>query len=63
MATLIKRIFDIPKAEEINNKEAPVQYIITTTEPPPEHLNQIPWLVHPPFSSTEKERRFLRDNI
>lgn len=62
-AAIYRRIFDIPKAEEITNTEAPVQYIITTTEPPPEHLNQIPWLVHPAFSSSEKERRFLRDNI
>ena len=62
-AAIYRRIFDIPKAEELNIKEAPVQYIITTTEPPPENLNRIPWLVHPAFSSSEKERRFLRENI
>lgn len=62
-AAIYRRIFDISKAEEVNNTEAPVQYIITTTEPPPEHLNQMPWLVHPPFSSTEKSRRFLGENI
>jgi hypothetical protein len=62
-AAIYRRIFDIPKGEEFSDTEAPVQYVITTTEPPPEHLKGVPWLVHPPFSSTEKERRFLRDNI
>lgn len=62
-AAIYRRIFDIPKAEEFSETEAPVQYVITTTEPPPEHLKLKPWLVHPAFSSTEKERRFLRDNI
>ncbi len=62
-ASIYRRIFDIPKDEEFSEAEAPIQYIITTTEPPPEHLKGMPWLVHPPFSSTEKERRFLRDNI
>jgi hypothetical protein len=62
-AAIYRRIFDIPKVEEFSETEAPVQYVITTTEPPPEHLKLKPWLVHPAFSSTEKERRFLRDNI
>jgi hypothetical protein len=62
-AAIYRRIFDIAKGEEFNDEEAPIQYIITTTEPPPEKLNKIPWLVHPPFSSQEKERRFLRENI
>lgn len=62
-AAIYRRIFDIPKAEEFSDTEAPVQYIITTTEPPPYHLKGTPWLVHPPFSSTEKARRFLGDNI
>jgi hypothetical protein len=62
-AAIYLRIFDIPKEEEPNPAEAPIQYIITTTEPPPEHLRLEPYLVHPPFSSAEKERRFLRENI
>jgi len=62
-AAIYRRMFDIPKNEEFSAAEAPIQYIITTTEPPPEHLRQFPYLVHPPFSSTEKERRFLRENI
>jgi len=62
-AAIYRRIFDIPKSEELDETEAPVQYIITTTEPPPDHLKGTPWLVHPPFSSTEKARRFLGDNI
>ncbi len=62
-AAIYRRIFDIPKKEEFSDFEAPIQYIITTTEPPPEHLRLKPWLVHPPFSSSEKEMRFLRETI
>jgi len=62
-AAIYRRIFDIPKGEEFNEAEAPIQYIITTTEPPPDHLRQKPYLVHPPFSSSEKERRYLRETI
>jgi len=45
-AALYRRVFEIAKGEEFNAEEAPVQYIITTTEPPPDHLNLKPWLVH-----------------
>ena len=62
-AAIYRRIFDIPKDEEFSDMDAPIQYVITTTEPPPEHLKVAPWLVHEPFSSTEKARRFLGDNI
>lgn len=62
-AAIYRRLFDIPKAEEFSKTEAPIQYIITTTESPPEHLKMSPWLVHPSFSSAEKARRFLGDNI
>jgi hypothetical protein len=62
-AAIYRRIFDIAQKAELSPTEAPIQYIITTTEPPSEHLRQKPYLVHEPFSSNEKERRFLRENI
>lgn len=62
-ATIYRRIFDAAKAEEPVDGPKPFQYIITTTEPPPDDLRRTPWLVHPPFSSAEKSRRFLGENL
>lgn len=62
-AAIYRRIFDAAKAEESADGPKPFQYIITTTEPPPEDLRREPWLVHPPFSSLEKARRFLGENL
>ncbi len=62
-AAIYRRIFDAAKAEEADVEFSPFQYIITTTEPPPEALQHKPWLVHPPFSSAEKSRRFLGENL
>ncbi len=62
-AAIYRRLFDLVEAQEHPEGTAAFQYIITTTEPPSENLKQPPWLVHPPFSSLEKERRFLRENL
>lgn len=62
-AAIYHRIFEVAQKEESEVGLSPFQYIITTTEPPPPDLNKKPWLVHPPFSSAEKERRFLGDNL
>lgn len=35
------------------------QYIITTTEPPPDDLQTAPWLVQPKLDATKAETRFL----
>jgi hypothetical protein len=41
--------------------EAPaIQYIIATTEPPPDHFQEEPWLLCPPLSSAAPDSRFLR---
>ena len=37
-----------------------VQYIVATTEPPPEFLQKEPWLVCEPLSSDTAEGRFLK---
>jgi hypothetical protein len=62
-AAIYRRIFAAAKAEEPADGPKPFQYIITTTEPPPEDLQREPWLVHSPFSSAEKSRRFLGENL
>ncbi len=41
------------------NGEAPFQYIITTTQPPPEELKREPWLLKPTLNATEAKGRFL----
>ncbi len=43
-------------------ENAPFQYIITTTEPPPEDLMKEPWLRLELDASVEKDR-FLRVNL
>jgi len=45
--------------QESKASEFPFQYIITTTEPPPEDMRQDPWLLDPVLNATEPERRFL----
>jgi hypothetical protein len=39
--------------------EAPFQYIITTTQPPPDELKGDPWLLKPTLNATEANGRFL----
>lgn len=39
--------------------EPAFQYIITTTEPPPDELNRPPWLLFPTLDATQKDERFL----
>ena len=39
------------------------QYIVTTTEPPPEGVNQSPWLLDPVLDATEAGKRFLGVNL
>lgn len=39
--------------------EAPFQYIITTTQPPPDELKGDPWLLKPILNATEAAGRFL----
>ena len=39
--------------------EAPFQYIVTTTQPPPDELKRDPWLLQPVLNATEAKGRFL----
>lgn len=57
---IYRRIFTlIAGADPVQENQA-VQYIIATTEPPPEHLQKLPWLVCPPLSSESPDDRFLK---
>jgi hypothetical protein len=49
----------VARLEEEAGKTPPFQYIITTTEPPPENIRQSPWLLHPVLRTTEASERFL----
>lgn len=43
--------------------EPPFQYIVTTTEPPPEALRCKPWLLDPVLNANEAKGRFLGVNL
>ncbi len=59
-ATIYRRMFSLIAGEQENQA---VQYIIATTEAPPENLQQTPWLVCEPLSSETPETRFLKSII
>lgn len=54
----IFRLFQRMESES-KTSEFPFQYIVTTTEPPPEELRREPWLLDPVLNATEAKRRFL----
>ena len=39
------------------------QYIVTTTEPPPDELKTTPWLIEPILDASTKEGRLLREDL
>ncbi len=45
--------------EQFTEGEAPFQYIVTTTEPPPENLNGSPWRIEPVLDASQSGERFL----
>ena len=46
-----------------NNKMPSFQYIVTTTEPPPESLQDRPWLVDPVLDASTKDGRLFREDL
>lgn len=56
-AGIYRRIFTLIAGEEENEA---VQYVIATTEAPPEGLQGEPWLVCEPLSSEQPATRFLK---
>lgn len=45
--------------ESFNGRDCNFQYIITTTEPPPEELQASPWLLDPILDASQPEKRLL----
>ena len=45
--------------ESFNGEDCNFQYIITTTEPPPEELQAAPWLLDPILDASQPEKRLL----
>lgn len=56
-ATIYRRMFSLIAGETENEA---VQYIIATTEAPPDTLQEEPWLACEPLSSENPETRFLK---
>lgn len=62
-ATIFKQYFLYAhQLEKMAESEPSFQYIITTTEPPPEELQKLPWLVCM-LDATSPETRLLRCNL
>jgi hypothetical protein len=57
---IYRRIFTLIAGTVSEQDNQAIQYIIATTEPPPEHLQKEPWLVCPPLSSEKPDDRFLK---
>jgi len=49
--------------EEISGTSPAFQYIVTTTEPPPDSLNRKPWLLDPVLDASSEEGRLLGVDI
>ena len=45
--------------QEFGGRDAAFQYIVTTTEAPPEDLRQEPWLLDPTLDASDPKKRFL----
>ena len=61
-AQLYQRIFMLARAmegERGNGHEPPFQYIITTTEPPPQDMQRQEWLLDPVLDATDPNKRLL----
>jgi hypothetical protein len=65
-AWMYRRFFSfIQKLEDAYpaGEEPAFQYIITTTEAPPEEMQGAPWLLQPPLSTRTKDERLLRSDL
>lgn len=64
-AEIYQRIFELVKELEDEFKEQTpnFQYIITTTEPPPEALRVRPWLLEPTLDASTQEGKLLGENF
>ena len=63
---LYQKLFLLVRELELafDNPRGPsFQYIVTTTEPPPEELNNAPWLIDPILDASTKDGRLLREDL
>lgn len=64
-AGLYRNLFTAARALEaaFGDREPPFQYIITTTEPPPDELLRAPWLLEPPLDASVPNGKLLGENF
>ncbi len=63
---LYQKLFLLARELEIafgDNRAPNFQYIVTTTEPPPEELQHSPWRLEPILDASTKEGRLLREDL
>jgi hypothetical protein len=62
-SNIYRRIFTLIAFPEADQENEAIQYIIATTEPPPDQLQEAPWLVCPSLSSETPSDRFLMATV
>jgi hypothetical protein len=64
-ASIYRNIFTLAHALEMAAGEGPVafQYIVTTTEPPPDQLARTPWLLDPLLDASSRGGKLLAENF
>ena len=63
-ASIYVSLFNAAQELEVAGGGAPAfQYIVTTTEPPPDALNKKPWMLDPILDASSEEGRLLGVDI
>lgn len=64
-ASIYRNIFTVIRTlEQAYGEQTPAfQYIVTTTEPPPEELAMEPWLLNPTLDASTRDGKLLRENF
>ena len=63
---LYQKLFLLARELEISfgpNRTPNFQYIVTTTEPPPEDLQSPPWRLEPILDASTKQGRLLKEDL
>jgi hypothetical protein len=63
---LYQKLFLLARELELSfgaNRPPSFQYIVTTTEPPPEELQSPPWLIDPILNASTKEGRLFKEDL
>jgi hypothetical protein len=65
-ADLYQKLFLLARELELSygaNRQPAFQYIVTTTEPPPEELQVPPWRIDPVLDASTKEGRLFKEDL